>query len=403
MRNKVVELKKRGFEVFVFHAKKGPVYIYDLKEYSSNFIPELRYPPICFRERERHNVVSTIIDLCDGIPNDSIIDTSCISNLEWGELIAKKCNCKCVGFLVDERFKATEGELEFLRFKQLRKELAGTSQQSLKILFGNKYTLTEEECYFFNPYCSNTVDDVDHPVVKMLNKGEGIITIGFLGRLDKGYMIKALEEVVNYTMLHPTCIFNIVVIGGGSSPKYKDNIERLFNNIKNVNLIMTGFIFPIPRSLLKEFNVCISSAASARVVANEGIPTVYVNAFSGKPVGIMNYTMSIQDDQKARYSEEYIDMTKTLDDILFGDYMVRTKPLSELNTTEVDALISSEIDTQLNFIKACGDRAYYEVTSIRIQGKQLILFSLIGKLCGGHMLYAIHIGLFSKLRNILSK
>lgn len=401
VRNKLVELKRRGIDVFLFHAQRGSVYIEELKEYSSFFIPQLRYSPICFRKKEVTNVVEYIASVCGDIEEDSVIDASCITNLMWGEILAAKFHCKSVGFLVDERFKTTNEELAFLRFKHIRKEIAGTSKQSLRILFQKQYELTDDECYFFNPYCSNTVDNVENPNVKDIVEDNERIKIGCLGRLDKGYMLGALTEIADYVKRDLLHQYRIVVIGGGSDPKCQNRILKLFENIDNAKITITGLLFPIPRNLIQALNVCISSAASARVVANEGIPTVYVNVFNGRPVGIMNYTLSIQEDQTARYSENYIDMKNTLDEILFSDYCQTHRTISSISVDEVDRLMHDEINSQLQFIANEVDKKYYDVLSMRASSRQLQLFSFIGKMFGGKALYSLHVRIFSKLKGKL--
>lgn len=399
LRNKVVELQKRGFDVFLFHAKNAPVYINDLKVFKKNFYPELRYSPICFNRREIERVIESIIAECNGIEPDSIIDTSCIPNLEWGELIAKKCKCKCVGFLVDEAFSPTRDEIEFLTFKHKRKEIAGTSKQSLHLLFHDFHHVKEDECYSFYPCCSNTVDNVDNPFEQVTTNRDGCISIGCLGRLDKPYIINSLNTIALYIKEHQEKKFNVIVIGSGTSSQHEKKIQNIFKSVSNANLVITGFLYPIPRNLLKGLDVCISSAASAKVSANEGVPTVYVNALTGKPVGIMNYTLPINDDQLSRYSENYINMNQTLDDILFNDYCKKNNPLSPTCITDYSSLIKEEINNQLDFISSSiQEKKYYDITLIHPQGLKLHLFSIIGKIFGGHFLYYIHIHFYTKIK-----
>lgn len=394
-RNKYLQLSKMGFDVYVFSATKGSILIKELERFSPYFVPQLRYQPFCFSKNTISKTIHEIEKTVGRIDSDTIIDCESITNLEWGELIAKRNKCKCVGFLVDEVFSPLKSELLFLKFKFDRKEIMFTSPESIERLFEKSIKLEEAQRYCFSPYIDNVIDDVDNHI-DLLEKETFDYSVGCFGRLEKEYVFKSLKLIKQFALLNPTKRFRIIVIGGSSLKKPAHQIVKLFRNINNCKLIITGLLFPVPRHLIKSLDVCISSAASSVIVAKEGVPCIYVNCLSGKAVGIMNYNMRLSDNQSARFSTNYLDFDETMEAVLFYNYCKNNQPLEQVSITNYDSVIFSEVNHQISFVTQEKKLEYYKVNSIKGHGLKFFLFCIIGKLFGPRMLYFFHVKLFRK-------
>ena len=280
------------------------------------------------------------------------------------------------------------GEIPFLKFKHDRKEIFGTSRDILKSIFKGYYRLSDEESYSFHPYCNNSIDNVKSDVD--INRNGADYIVGCLGRLDKEYVTESMKLLSRYIAEKSDKKFKVVVIGGAKNKKYNNRLKKMFAGLKKCEIFITGNLFPIPRDLVKSFDVCISSAASAKLIACEGVPCVYVNCFSGRPVGIMNYTIELSEDQSARYYENYLDFNELMDSILIDKFCLKNEPLLNVVADDTDLALSQEIERELKDVSKENEKIYYDISSIKGSGKKFFLFSSVGRLFGGDILYKIH-------------
>lgn len=373
--NKVETLKKMGHTPIVVSAFSGEVMLASLKEYGGNIIPELRYSPLCFANKYRNNILKKIEGIVGEMGEDTIIDSSSVTYAEWGELLAKRNNCEHICFFIDEEFDINKDESAFLKFKHDRKELYGTSKETLTRLFSNYYSIAEEERYTFIPYCVNVVEDINNPYDGKINNGG--INIGIIGRLDKPYVKAVIQDLSEFFKSQNHERINLIIIGGTDKKSVEADIKEIVSQIDGINVVMTGYLNPIPRKLLKSFNICIASAGSAVVSVNEGITTVYVNALNGHYVGVIGYTVEFG-DYDLRYGEcSDENLSGILDKILYKGFCEKGNKKIEKCVIEGEKELIDEISWQLSMANQKRDRVYYDINSIRINKKYKIIRAMI--------------------------
>lgn len=72
---------------------------------------------------------------------------------------------------------------------------------------------------------------------------------------------------------------------GGADKKTISKIELEFSEYTNIDLYISGYIWPIPQDIFDIFDVFISGAGSANVSANMGITTIDMDVITNCPVG----------------------------------------------------------------------------------------------------------------------
>jgi len=183
--NKASFLEKIGYQVFVFSSLKRKILIKDLEKYHSNIISALMYSPIYFSNREISKTVNKIANIINyKITDEIIIETTSIDAAKWGEIIAARLNCIHFTFNLQEKHNYTINERDFLRFLYEKKAIAGIIKDSINLMLGSDYSITDS-CVF-NAICSNVVMDVPDHYSQELQDYD--LVIGSIGRLEKEYV-----------------------------------------------------------------------------------------------------------------------------------------------------------------------------------------------------------------------
>ena len=368
--NKVKELEKQGFQVFVFSSTTGEIILDGLKKYQNYIIPEMRLHPRYFNKNVRKKIIEKILKIVKWNENDNcLLDSADIPHAEWGELIAEKIRSKHICYLIDEDFRTKKEDVDFLLFKLKRHELYGTSDQSLPRLFEGYYQVEENERFFFHAYCTNVVEDIECDLVDKIPTNT--INIGYFGRLDKPYIKRTIEKSMDFFDKHRDKRFNIILIGGADNLNVENRIRSLVETRKNLQLFITGFLNPIPRKLLKCLDVCGASAGCAVVAHKCGILTITVNTLTGDVAGILGDTCVVGED--FRYTDSKFELALLLEDILFNgsEYIVKD---DHRYYAELGNKIQREIGWQLKQFERKNEKIFYNIDSIRpIYFKFLIL------------------------------
>ena len=222
-------------------------------------------------------------------------------------------------------------------------------------MFQPYFSFTDHEAKVLAAYgCSNTVFDVNHPIVEQVKALKEDYIIGSVGRLDKPFVIPSLEKLHNFITQHPENSFAIVLLGGSNNPNVVLQINEIFMNLSNCKLYITGFLFPLPKAIFQLIDVFFGTAGSASVARREGCISISIDAIDCQPIGILGQTTN---NTLSRSSDEPpLDLCELLDDVLYKKKYKRIEaiPVPTLNyTPHFDFLSSSE-----------QEKEYYDVFKI---------------------------------------
>lgn len=365
IRNKMLYMENKGWKTFVYAGLSGEIVIPELKQFSSGIDPILTSSPFVYSKKFVKYYVKKILRDCDITDKDNVIvETGTAHMSYWGELIAKECNGRHICFLLDERndLLVRKEYIPFFYYKYGRGELVGINGKALPLLFRGYKNCCEKEGPALPALCQNVVEDCAIPSNINLNKAD--YTFGSIGRLEKPYVPYMIEQIVEYVKKHQNKTFNLLLIGGTNDVNRIDEIKKATEDINNLNVVITGYLFPIPLRIFPMVDLFISSAGSAGVSYGQNIPTIALDAADEKPIGILGYTTS---HSLYRDGEEIIELAEWLRLIIEEDLLSQHSYKPKKNNN-FELLKKHD-----EFLLACNkEKDYYDVLSIRPAGKDMV-------------------------------
>ena len=345
-RNKLNFLKERGWEVEVLSFSEGDIVFNELKEYEKSIVRALYHVPPLHTEKFKDSLIKKYI--LDGEYDEIIIESHTIHLAIWGEVFAEKVKGKHLVFLLTEKFKRLSVEkMKFLDFKHSRKELASISDKSLELLFKDFKTVKDEERYVLKATGSNNVvEDVPNEIIDSL--GDCDVCIGTITRLEKDYVMPLLEEIIKFADRNKQLKVRYIIVGGSKYESVRKKIEDRASECSNLELIITGYLFPIPRSVFSKADIFIGTAGGAGVPYREGVLTISVDCNTAAPIGIMGYNTktSLYAD-----GESNLNLQEMLDDILiYNKYAEFIKSECKKKIVDIND-VYKDFERHIEFIK----------------------------------------------------
>jgi len=294
IRSKMLFLRSHGWDVDIIAAQSQNVIIPELNEFKKNTFPELQYNKYYYGrwiQKQVMNQLKTII-IKDNKYEDIVIESTIITQSTWAESLARIVGARHLVYLLQEHNVVVNRYLcDFFIFKHSRHELAGIKETTLIAMFQPFHPLKEDESYRLSAHCTNVEADIEHPLLHSIDKKKYDYVIGVLSRLDKPFVSYALNDIYNYIDKQREKRFLLLWIGDApEGSKIPDRVKNLFSQIPNVDVIITGYLYPVPTRLLGLCDVFISSAGSSHVCRRSGIPTICYDGNDYKPIGVLGRT-----------------------------------------------------------------------------------------------------------------
>ena len=265
--------------------------IEDLKEYKPYIRKEFQIFPFAYSFKHRKQLIDNVITLSSAYnPHKIVLESNSLRLSLWGELIAQQLHAKHLLYTLEEKpMIKGKGLLDFLQFKYRRRELVGIAKESLQLLFAPYFKISTNESYFLPAYCTNPIEDIECSWLRDIPDAD--FCLASFGRLEKPYLQTVLTDMEEFISSHPSKTFNLIFIGGERTGfSVQNQIKRIFSKYSNVYVLITGFLFPVPLSLIRKANVFLSSAGSASATNQLGIPTISYDTLDKQPIGIMSKT-----------------------------------------------------------------------------------------------------------------
>lgn len=382
--NKGSYLESKGYCVCVFSGRYGNIYINDLKRYEKYIIPALDCCPSFYSAKE---VTAALDKMVSAIslyePDECVIESDSVKRAIWAELLARRLHCKHLAFVLQEKHDYTDEAKDFLRFKLSRHELAGITEKSVGMMLPND-TVENREDTHIRAYCNNVIDNCKDNFSNRLDTSANY-TFGSVGRLEKSCVLPIAKSFRDYFLQNSDKRYNLVFIGGSPKRKHEKHIRKIFSKCKNVNLIITGLLYPIPQSLVDNIDLFVSTAGSAGATYFAGRPTVRVHPITGEPVGIIGGDFKF--GEKGMYDAApgmtIVDCIKrVIEDHVDIEYTSRMDDSYRQN-------MEREFDRQLSFTGLTDTFEYYDEELLKklkdtdSYGLVQSLYSVLGKVLGG--------------------
>lgn len=286
--NKMNYLKQQGQQVFIFSGRPARILIDGFREYEPLINPALRFYPYCLSKREYAKTMAWIKSVVDVKAGDRcIVESSNVTSALWGELVAKELGCRHLAIIMQEHHNYSQTMRDFLAFKLERHELSGIMDDSVGKMLKDP-TIPLRPDMRVRAYCNNVVQDCADEISKQLDPNADY-TIGSIGRMEKEYVLPFVDALAAYFQIHSDKRYNLLMIGGCAD---KSRLKRIVESIErcgNVNLVLTGQLYPIPRHLVRQADVFISAAGSSTVSYYQQVPTIRIHHINAAPLGIIGY------------------------------------------------------------------------------------------------------------------
>ena len=356
--NKVEYLSKQGFQVFVFSALQRPILIEKFKQYRTLIYPELMYSPSLFFKSHVIRVIDKMISVIGNSGEEKVyVETHNVHPGLWGELLAQRLSAKHIVFNLQETHSYSNAERQFLEYKLQQKALTGITEKSVSMMMGRE--IQQEPWMRFSAYCNNVVNDcIDLYSDKITD--DVYLTIGSIGRLEKGFVFPMIDCLVKFFEENKDKKFNLIFIGGTNKTGIVEKIHDRLDQIPNLNLIITGFLYPIPRTLINNIDLFISTAGSAFVSYQEKRTTIKVHPENALPVQIMGYTYS---NYKSVSMYDVLPDTSLIEQIKIAISNIDIKYLDA--SYSYNEVMENEFDRQLAFYDFINEGFYNDVLRVK--------------------------------------
>lgn len=314
--NKVGFLERKGWSVYVFYFNSfTKILIPTLEPYIQNRVKDMQYGCQYIPKYRLRRDISFISSKIHYNEDDVIVESQLVNLVGWGEILAEKLHGKHVVNYLEEKIDYSSPPLSnFMEFKLKRHEVLNSSAGILRRGFGESFkedylNYTHTQSFF----CSNVVDYTKDQPLGIEKADYNILSIG---RLDKPYIPKLLSEVKAFASHHPNYRINFMMVGGSNSGEEEKSIVQFFSSQANVNLVMFGYLFPIPINIIKVADVGVSSSNSILVTANQGVPTICIDMYDFDSIGVYGYTTT---NKLHESRDDKQSLSEALDSVLFGN------------------------------------------------------------------------------------
>lgn len=388
--NKSRYCEEKGWKVYIFTSNKGKLYIDALEKHEKYINNNMGVFPYFYSRSKVDKMIEWLLDCIDYKNGDEvIIESGGISYAMWGEMLAKACQGRHLAYFISEKIGLSNKSVyNFLEFKWQRKEFRCIKTKIMQEYFADK-KLTEEQCYGFRAPCTNSMEDVE-PTTDFSFDTQAPI-IGIVGRLNKDYVYEALSEIIKFSDRHPDNFYNVLIVGGGEK-EYYTRIKRMIKGVKNIDVIITGRIYPIPRKIIENMTVAIGSSGIVRLPWSVNVPSISVDLSSNKALGVLGY--NTMNTQFPLANETTKDISEYLEELLYNSYAENHKeeyvPTNLISKQEIDEVfdmhfgyledVSPELEYFDEFV-AEGIKSYLQKIVYSFGGHWLISFLKKVRVC----------------------
>lgn len=361
IRRKIGYLREKGYIPIVFSFSYGKLYIDDLKEFEANIIPELRYPISAFTKGHQDKIKKKIKSFFPSQIDSVVIETHEYVTASWGESLAKDVNGKHIVYLLSETPWLMPEEFKpFFLMKYKRNELFFITEAIARSFMRIYFSIKEKkpENFALRAKYGTSIENVPENHLNIKYESNAF-TICSIGRLEKPFVYPMCCDLLEYIKSKPEYKFVIIFVGGTKLRRNEAQIKRLFASTNNCHVFITGFVYPIPESILQKSDVCIASAGSVSMSAQHGIPSISIDSVDYKPIGVMNFTTQ---NSLKRDTEEIRPLADWLQEIL-----IEKKYQKSFHSQEI---IEIDYADHLDVIKDI-EKTYFNVSQIKCP-RQLI-------------------------------
>lgn len=280
--NKLRYLEECGWKAVILPTGRGEVLVHGLEKYAKGSFPCLLDNPSTFSKRQQDAILTKVCDAVGEVDGSCIVETGTDGICYWGELIARRLRARHVVFFLDENNERAHEGISFFQFKFQRDEFAAINPIVAKRLL----CLPEQEYsgkrLSFRARCTNSVQEFENELSISIRYGD--FNIGSIGRLEKAYVPQIVEGAIEFAEAHKELDILLVFLGGGPNDE-ASRIRSACSGRRNLRVLVSGYMWPLPLSVVRRMDVFVSASGSASIPAQHGIPSIMMDVTGAGPIG----------------------------------------------------------------------------------------------------------------------
>ncbi len=361
-RNKMLYLREHGWVVDIFSVPVKDIRIKELQEFESNcFLPI--FPMYSYRNKNKDSILGSLKDKIVDRTNyeDIVIESNSIHLGLWAEALSQMLGCKHLAYPLDEKLVVENNGLQkYVIFKHRRRELAGIQNTSLSKMFSSFAPISPESSYRLLAWANNAEADVDNHFIHEIDENRYDYVVGVLSRLNKKFVLPAIEDFCHYAALHKDLRFLLLLIGDSANNDAvtKTILAKMEMAEENVECIVTGYLYPIPTRLLEKCDVFMASAGCVSICSRSGVPTICYDGCDGEPIGVFGKTT--RNNVYRGENEPPLELSSLLDTILINKVYKKEEPSYYEGTPDFSEHISFLANSE-------QEHSYFDVSSIKAE------------------------------------
>lgn len=365
-KNKCEATRLAGWEPIVIHFSSREAFLKELKVYQGNRVKEMLNPPCFYTRRQQERIIAKFVDYVNPLPGDVFfVESNGVRNAYWGELLAKKLNCKHFAFVLEFFFPWHDDNTDFFLFKLNRKELSGISTKKMMELFNNKNDINYKDIPIMHACCSNSVDEAEDTIGLDYSKYD--IIIGNIGRSSKPYVESLGPDILKFAKKHSDKRMLFIIIGGEKESLIAKQQSALFQDAPNLDYVNTGFVFPIPQNILNHLNVAIASGGCIGIGVRSGVKIITYADNDTHPYGVMGYDLK---DRNLHLNEHCgMSLFDLLEGVLFESYCEKFEYKQLYDSAPTHEQEMKTLIKDIEYMTSAETKEYYDTTKLYPQNK----------------------------------
>lgn len=368
-RNKAIFLNSLGWDVRILSSNEGRVYIEGLSRFSSGPFPFMKVDPATLTAKQLNEHLDEFVDALGPFCGERVfVETGTDWTSYWGEALAQRLSARHVVFFLDEDNQRARTRIEFFDYKRRRNEMACITKQTMVNLFQGHVNLDLKSAVGFRACCTNSVQDIEDDFSNSIVRSD--FNIGSIGRLDKPLVPVLIEEVASFAIRHSELQIQIVFFGGASS-SVEEELLNSFSKFKNVEIKVSGYMWPFAKSALEKMDVFASGAGSRLLSDDLGIPTVAMDVEGKGAIGFVGDAEVTASPLYRSPSNKNNPLASSyFERVLTGEYCKKA-PKLDLDKQWTDFCL--EYKKQLDYVSCCDSPLnYFDVMKLPLSGKGLM-------------------------------
>lgn len=283
--NRCESVRRIGWDPVVIYTGTRRVEIPQLRVFEGNSVDEMLLPPAYYTRKQQKKIIERLLFVIGYNNNDHyFIESNGVRYSYWGEQLAKTIGCKHFAFLLEPYFALHDNYVDFFKFKLDRRELAGIREYSLKDLFKNKVLINDSNNSFMLAHSANSLIDVEYET--NIDFSSYDFRIANIGRDTKPYVKAMLDDLLAFLKSNPRKKILVLMIGGEKESIVCRNFSHKIDKLKGGDFFCTGYIYPIPYSMVKSMDVIIGSSGCISVGLTAGKSVISYKDNDVKPYAI---------------------------------------------------------------------------------------------------------------------